>query len=104
MKKNLCIILALALVLPMLMGCQSTAQPAVPATSETDIITAEQAKELALSHAGFTSDQVTGLRGERDLDERIPHYDVDFRQGGYEYDYEIHAQTGEVLRSEKEWD
>jgi len=32
------------------------------------------------------------------------HYEVDFEAGAYEYEYEIHAETGEILKSEKERD
>lgn len=122
MKKNLCALLALALLLPVLTGCASgqstpqettpgntgagvqTGEGAVTASGTVGTLTKEDAEKLALDHAGFTADQVTRLYTERDLDDRTPHYDVEFRQGGYEYDYEIHAQTGEILKSEKERD
>ena len=74
-------------------------------TSGTASISAEDAKSIALKHAGLTAGQVTGLRAEYDADrDEAAHYDVEFREGRVEYDYEIHAQTGEILSSEKDID
>ena len=67
-------------------------------TPATDAkITAEKAQEIALAHAGFTADQVTGLYAEYEIDDGIPHYDVQFRRERMEYEYEIHAETGEII-------
>ena len=65
-------------------------------------LTPEQAKVIALSHAGFTADQVTGLRAEFDVDDGVAHYDVEFRQDRWEYEYEIHSQNGGILSFEKD--
>ena len=65
-------------------------------------LTPEEAQEIALNQAGFTADQVTHLRVEFDLDDRVPSYDVSFREGYWEYEYEIHAETGEILSWEKD--
>ncbi len=73
-------------------------------SSEQPTITDEQAKAAALSHAGLDADAVTQLRVEYDGDERTPHYDVSFRNGNYEYDYEIDAQTGDVISYDKDRD
>lgn len=83
----------------------SSTVPAVsaPSSADTAVISGEEAARLALEHAGVAADQATHLRTEPELFDRIPHYDVEFRHGGYEYDYEIHAQTGQVLAHEKEW-
>ena len=60
------------------------------------------AQEIALKQAGFTADQVSHLRVEFDHDDRIAQYDVSFREGQWEYEYEIHAETGEILSWEKD--
>ena len=65
-------------------------------------LTKEEAESIALSHAGLTVGEVTRLHTEYDVDDGVPEYDVDFHAGGFEYDYEIHAETGAVLRAEKE--
>ena len=77
---------------------------AAPAPTEAGRITKDEAIAIALKDAGLTKDQVKGLRAEFDYDDGRPEYDVDFRQGGYEYDYEIHAETGKILSRDKEWD
>ena len=66
------------------------------------ILTPEEAQAIALKHAGFTTDQVLFLRTEPELLDREPHYDVEFQEGPWEYDYEIHAETGEILSFEKD--
>lgn len=81
------------------------AQPtAKPESSVTKLLTKEEAEAAALKHAGLTQADVTKLRTEYDFDDGIPTYEVDFRQGHTEYDYEIHAETGEILQAEKETD
>ena len=80
-------------------------QPAAPAVTEAAArLTAEEAQAIALQHAGFTAGQVQFLRTEFDFDDHIDHYDVEFREGRWEYEYEIHAETGEILSAEKDWD
>ncbi|MBO4236108.1 MAG: PepSY domain-containing protein [Firmicutes bacterium] len=39
---------------------------------------------------------------EYDADEAK--YDVSFKAGGYEYDYEVDAYTGAIIKAEKESD
>lgn len=75
---------------------------APPATPQ--LLTAEEAQAIALAHAGLTADQVTWVKTELDRDDGRSEWDVDFRNGDYEYDYEIHAETGAVLKWDKEYD
>ena len=67
-----------------------------------NVISPEEAQEIALTQAGFTADQVSRLRAEFEYDDRMPQYDVSFREGQWEYDFEIHAETGEILSWEKD--
>ena len=73
----------------------------IPAES-TSPLTPEQAQEIALHHAGFTAEQVNRLSIEFERDDRIPHYDVQFHHEQWEYEYEIHWETGKILSYEKE--
>jgi len=83
----------------------TTAAPAqAPSPSAENRLTSEEARDIALRHAGLTADAVKGLRVDFDYDDGRPEYEVDFRSGGYEYDYEIHAETGEIITWDKEWD
>ena len=84
---------------------QEISQAAVEQTpEEVKTITAEDAKAIALKHAGLTADQVKGLRAGFDRDDGRPEYEVEFRSGDWEYDYTIHAETGEILKHDKEYD
>jgi len=74
------------------------AYPTVPAPA----ITGEEARNIALAHASFTENQVSFLRVEYEIDDGIGQYDVSFREGRWEYEYEIHAQTGAILSFEKD--
>ncbi|MBR5533803.1 MAG: PepSY domain-containing protein [Ruminiclostridium sp.] len=64
----------------------------------------KEAQDIALAHAGFTADQVTGLHSSFDLDDGVPEYEVSFYQNGWEYDYTIHADTGDILEYDKDND
>lgn len=61
-------------------------------------LTAGQAKDKALAHAGLKADQVTFVKSKLDWDDGRQVYDVEFYTSDYkEYDYEIDASTGEVV-------
>ena len=92
--------------LPNPLPAAATEAPAAiePVATETAaLITKEEAIAIALADAGFTEAQVTRLRAEFDWDDRIPEYEVEFSQGDFEYDYEIHAETGAIRAKDKDW-
>ena len=64
----------------------------------------DKAKEIAVSKAGVSASALTELEIEMDTSDGVMVYEVEFKAGGYEYDYEINASTGAVLKSEKEAD
>lgn len=74
------------------------------ASSAADRISAEKAKSLALEHAGLKASEVTFVKAELGKDDGRWEYDVEFRAGNMEYDYEIDADSGKILKSEKDWD
>ena len=74
--------------------------PAAPALAAT--LTKEEAEAIALEYANFTADQVSYLRTEFEIDDRIPQYDVQFHEGFWEYEFEIHAETGAILSFDKD--
>ena len=62
------------------------------------VLTADQAKNKALAHAGLKANQVTFVKSKLDWDDGRQVYDVEFYTSDYkEYDYEIDASTGEVV-------
>jgi uncharacterized membrane protein YkoI len=69
----------------------------------TEYISADRAKEIALSHAGVAETNVF------DYDCELEHvggravYEIDFESMNYEHDYDIDAVTGEIIRSDKEF-
>ena len=79
-------------------------KPAETKPAATKKLSAAEAKSIALAHAGLTAGQVKGLRAEYDRDDGRPEYEVEFRVGPTEYEYEIHAETGKILSWEKEID
>lgn len=72
-------------------------------TDGTNRIAEEDARNIALSHAGFTADQVTFIKSELEQNDSGEHYDVEFYiEGGKEYDYEIDPYTGEILEYDED--
>ena len=118
------ILLVTILAVPAMTGCQaaksagravergmesagSTLKQAVDPTKATGnynnpTLTLEEAQNIALKHAGFAANQVTALHAEYEIEHDVPLYDVEFRHGYWEYDYEVHADTGEILSYSKE--
>lgn len=76
--------------------------PAAEPTTPDKALTEEQAVQIALDHVGFTAEQITRLRTEYEIDDRIPQYDIEFHQGDWEYEFEIHGQTGQILSFDKD--
>lgn len=64
-------------------------------------ITSDNAKEIALTHAGVQEDSISGLKVELEHDGDTTLYEVEFHSGRYEYDYKIHATTGAILVFER---
>lgn len=90
-------------VSPVLVSTEAPATPA-EAPTEPNRITKEEAISIALVDAGFSESQVTRLKAEFDYDDGRPEYEVEFQKDGFEYDYEIHAETGNILHKDKDWD
>ena len=69
-----------------------------------DHITAEEAKQIALSHAGVAEADARAVQTELDFDRGVEVYEVEFSVGRVEYEYEINAETGEVIKAERDYD
>lgn len=105
MRKQTGIILVLALLLPVLAGCQSVGAALNQSPAEQTVtLTKEQALNIALTDAGLTKDEIRDLDVELDKEFGKAHYDIDFEKGTTDYDYEIDAQTGEILHREIDQD
>ena len=83
---------------------QTKAAPANNTSQTNSYIGIDAAKSAALSHAGLTEADVTNLKVELDTDDGTVHYDVDYKSGGLEYEYDIDAHNGNVLTYKTEID
>lgn len=73
----------------------------IPGNLQTEgLISAEAAKEAALSFAGLTVSDAVCTKIELDYDDGIAVYELEFFAGGAEYEFEVNAATGEVLKME----
>ncbi len=67
-------------------------------TSKTARISKAAAKNIALKHAGFSSNDVTFTEVKLDKDDGVYTYDITFvSEDNTEYDYEINAVSGKII-------
>ena len=72
---------------------------------ETGTISKTEAREIALSDAGLSENDVTITKCRIDFDDGVEKYEVEFRTAdGYEYEYEIDVETGKILDKDVELD
>ncbi len=74
------------------------------APSTGEYIGEAAAKAKALAHAGLSEAQVTRLKVELDEEDGRICYKVEFHADRTEYEYEIDAVSGEILKAEKDVD
>ena len=65
-------------------------------------IGSEAALAAALSHAGVSQDQVYDLEVKREYDDGRLEYEIEFKTGGWEYEYTINAVDGTILDYERD--
>lgn len=80
-------LLLILLLIPSLTAC---------GTSKSD------ATDIALAHAGYTAEEVQGLHAEYDNDDGISKYEVRFFFENIEYEYDIDAESGDILTVDKD--
>ncbi|MBQ7302119.1 MAG: PepSY domain-containing protein [Clostridia bacterium] len=80
--------------------------PANQTKPEKPVVTVDEktAKQAAFAHAGVNEADVVGCKCKLDEDDGKWVYEIEFVCGGYEYSYEIDAQTGAVIEHEHEQD
>ncbi len=123
MNKKIVLILALVALFVLLVGCneveatlermedrvenavdrvEDTVEDAVmPKSAPEAALTREQAESIALEYVQLEAETVSRLRTEYELDDGVPQYDVQFYDGKWEYEFEIHAETGQILSFDK---
>ena len=79
-----------------LIGCNKSSTPNNQ-NSNNSKITMEQAQEIALKHAKLTSDQVSFIKTDTELENGIEVYNIEFSYENKEYDYKINSSNGEIV-------
>lgn len=74
-----------------------TAQVAADRNTNAATISTEDAKRIALDHAGLSEDSVKRLNAYLEYEDGIEQYEVQFYEGTTEYDYTIDAVNGTIL-------
>ena len=86
-------------------AAESSAPAASNAPADVSSYIGDQAAlEIALGDAGFASADVIEIEVELDLDDPVANYDISFKQGGLDYDYEVDATSGAILKATSEPD
>ena len=80
----------------------ATTKPTAP--SDGADIGHAKAKSIALNHAGLSENQAYDMDIELDDEDGTLVYEVEFKSGNTEYDYEIDAASGAILKHETELD
>lgn len=83
---------------------QNSQQQSKPAPAEDGYIGKEAAKAAALAHAGLSEAQVSRMKCELDREDGRVVYEIEFKCDGMEYEYEIDASSGSVIKYDKERD
>lgn len=77
--------------------------PAQPSTeAQASEISVEKAKQIALSHAGVSSARFT--KAKIDYENGVKVYEIEFKVGNMEYEYDINVLNGAIVSSSAEID
>jgi uncharacterized membrane protein YkoI len=74
---------------------------AEPADAASKYISKTKALKIALKHSGFKKSQVYDIDIDWDYEQGRYIYEVSFDKGSKEYNYDIHATTGKILKAQK---
>ena len=77
------------------------AQTAAP-TQAASVISVDKAKQIALSHAGVSGASFKKVKLDKDDGVRV--YEIEFKVGNVEYEYDIDASSGAIISSSSEID
>ena len=91
MKKLMAVIVAVM----MAAGC-------VTAFAAGNPMTKEEAMQAALDYAGLKAEQVTFSTIHQDYDDGRQEWDIKIVAGGIEYEFEIDAGTGRIVKFDRE--
>lgn len=67
-------------------------------------ISKEEAKNIALWNASVTGSEIRDYEIELDKDGGVLHYEISFKFQNMEFEYEINAADGTIIKAEREFD
>ncbi len=76
--------------------------PAAPSNSSGKAITPEQSQAVAMQETGVSAKDTTGHKTELDHENGRPVYEVEYTANGIEYEVDVDANTGSVVKVEAE--
>ncbi len=91
MKKLTAMILALVMVLALTAGAFAAGR-----------LTKDEAKQIALKEAGFTAAEATFTKARLEYDDGREEYEFEFYANGREFDIDVDANTGRVVKFDVE--
>ncbi len=91
MKKLTAMILALVMVLALTAGAFAAGR-----------LTKDEAKQIALKEAGVTAAEATFTKARLDYDDGREEYEFEFFANGKEFDIDVDANTGRVVKFDVE--
>ena len=74
-----------------------------PSSSKDIAVSKDEAKAIVLNHAALTASDVKRYKAELDRERGLLVYEIEFDSGKYEYEYEVSAESGKILKSEKDF-
>ncbi len=78
--------------------------PADPAPADPVEITKDDAIAIALADAGLDADSVQRLKAEKDRDDGVWVYEIEFDEGYTEYEYKIRISDGKIVERDIDFD
>ena len=78
---------------------QTSAQAPAQTATGTGTVDEAAAQKIALEHAGVKAADATIIKSKLDYEDGHQVYDIEWYAGGAKYDYEIAADTGEIISS-----
>lgn len=81
---------------------RTSGTPVTTTQSNNQVISATEAEAVVLNRAGLQKSQVKYFQCKLDVEDGVKVYEIEFYYNGFEYDYEVNALTGKVIKAEKE--
>ena len=72
--------------------------------TSSDLLTEEDVWTIVLTHAGLTAEEISFPELELDREDGRQVYEIEFRAGTVEYDYEVDAVSGDILEYDVDFD